>query len=201
MLRKSYMEEIKESKREIGDNIITILSSLSERELLKKTKRLEDRLFEFANFLESKITLLYMNRSNEVKTINIIKRCYDYNKIVVLPAFNSEAFEIKLLKIDNVDTDLIPDQRGALEPDLSRCMIVPIKSIDIAIIPGIAFDEKGGRIGSGKGYYDKLIPNLPITTRKVALSLESQIVPQVPMEPQNRHVDIIITEKRIIYKI
>ena len=201
MLRKSYMEEIKESKREIGDNIITILSSLSERELLKKTKRLEDRLFEFANFLESKITLLYMNRSNEVKTITIIKRCYDYNKIVVLPAFNSETFEIKLLKIDNVDTDLIPDPRGALEPDSSRCMIVPIKSIDIAIIPGIAFDEKGGRIGSGKGYYDKLIPNLPITTRKVALSLESQIVPQVPMEPQNRHVDIIITEKRIIYKI
>jgi len=201
MLRRSYIGEIKESKREIGDNIITILSSLSESELLKKTKRLEDRLFEFANFLESKIALLYMNRSNEVKTINIIKRCYVYNKIVVLPAFNSETFEIKLLKIDNVDTDLIPGQRGALEPDSSRCMIVPIKSIDIAIIPGIAFDEKGGRIGSGKGYYDKLIPNLPITTRKVALSFESQIVPLVPMEPHNRHVDIIITEKRIIYKI
>ena len=201
MLRRSYMEEIKESKREIGDNIITSLSSLSESELLKKTKRLEDRLFEFANFLEAKIALLYMNRSNEVKTINIIKRCYDYNKIVVLPAFNSETFEIKLLKVDNVDTDLIPGPRGAMEPDSSRCMIVPIKSIDIAIIPGIAFDEKGGRIGSGKGYYDRLIPNLPITTRKVALSFESQIVPLVPMEPHNRHVDIIITEKRIIYKI
>ena len=49
----------------------------------------------------------------------------------------------------------------------------------IAIIPAVALDEKGGRIGSGEGYYDRLIPNLSITTRKVALALEAQIIPQV----------------------
>jgi len=73
--------------------------------------------------------------------------------------------------------------------------------IDIAIIPGLAFDEKGGRIGLGTGYYDRLIPRLAITTRKVALTIEEQIVPQIPMESHDKHVDIIITEKRIIYKI
>ena len=105
------------------------------------------------------------------------------------------------MKIDDINTDLIPGSRGILEPDPSRCNIVPIECIDIAIIPGIAFDEKGGRIGSGDGYYDRLIPNLSITTRKVALSFEEQIVPQVPMESHDKYVDIIITEKRIIYKI
>ena len=64
-----------------------------------------------------------------------------------------------------------------------------------------AMDEKGGRIGTGKGYYDRLIPDLPITTRKVGLVFEDQIVPIVPMESHDRHVDIIVTEKRIIYKI
>jgi len=54
---------------------------------------------------------------------------------------------------------------------------------------------------TGDGYYDRLIPKLPITTRKVALSFESQIIQQVPVESHDRHVDIIITEKRIIYKI
>jgi 5-formyltetrahydrofolate cyclo-ligase len=87
------------------------------------------------------------------------------------------------------------------EPDASRCKIVPLERIDIAVIPGLAFDEKGGRIGSGKGYYDRLIPRLAITTRKVALTFEEQIVPQVPMDAHDKHVDIIITDKRIIYKI
>jgi 5-formyltetrahydrofolate cyclo-ligase len=88
-----------------------------------------------------------------------------------------------------------------MEPDSSKCKIVPIEFIDIAIIPGFAFDEKGGRIGSGDGLYDRLIPILPVTTRKVGLAYESQIVQHVPMESHDKHVDIIITENRIIYKI
>jgi len=66
---------------------------------------------------------------------------------------------------------------------------------------GLALDEKGGRIGSGEGYYDRFIPRLAITTRKVALALEQQIVPQIPIESHDKHVDIIITEDRVIYKI
>jgi 5-formyltetrahydrofolate cyclo-ligase len=62
-------------------------------------------------------------------------------------------------------------------------------------------DEKGGRIGSGEGYYDRLIPELSITTRKVALAFEEQIIPQIPIESHDKHIDIIITDKRIIYKI
>ena len=92
-------------------------------------------------------------------------------------------------------------ERGILEPNPSRCKSIPIDFIDIAVVPGIAFDEKGGRIGSGDGYYDRLIPKLPVTTRKVALSLESQVIQQIPMESNDKHVDIIITEERIIYKI
>jgi len=65
----------------------------------------------------------------------------------------------------------------------------------------VALDEKGGRIGTGEGYYDRLIPKLPATTRKVALAFEEQILPQIPMESHDKHVDIIITQKRIIYKI
>jgi 5-formyltetrahydrofolate cyclo-ligase len=76
-----------------------------------------------------------------------------------------------------------------------------MECIDIAVIPCIAVDEKGGRLGAGDGHYDRLIPQLPITTRKVALSLEDQIVPQIPTESHDKHVDIIITDKRTIYKI
>jgi 5-formyltetrahydrofolate cyclo-ligase len=63
-------------------------------------------------------------------------------------------------------------------------------------------DEKGGRIGTGRGSYDRLIPELPMTTRKVGLVFEAQIVlPSVPLESHDKHLDIVITEERIIYKI
>ena len=195
------MEEILKTKSEIRSDIAAILNALSDSEIKEKTKEIENRLFEFANFLESKIALLYINNSCEVISLDIIKRCFDLYKIVVLPAPNTNQYEMKLMKIDNIDKDLKPGIEGILEPDADHCKIVPIESIDIAIIPGVAFDEKGGRIGSGDGYYDKLIPKLPITTRKVALAFESQILPQMPVESHDKHVDIIITDKRIIYKI
>jgi len=195
------MEDIKEKKSDIRANITKMLEVVSETDLTEKTKKIENRLFEFANFLESKVVLLYINCPHEVNTHNIIRRSYQLNKIVVLPSFDTDKYEMTMHKVDNPDTDLITGWRGILEPDPSRCKHIPIDFIDIAIIPGIAFDEKGGRIGSGEGYYDRLIPKLPITTRKVSLSLESQILQQVPMENNDCHVDIIITEDRIIYKI
>ena len=195
------MEEIQASKHEIRKDVATTLKELPPKTLMHKNAQIETRLFEFANFLESKIALLYVNNSSEVITEQIIKRCFDYNKLVVLPAFDTAKHKINLFKIDNYDTDLKEGTRGILEPDKSRCKAVPIDCIDIAIIPGIAFDEKGGRIGTGDGYYDRLIPKLPITTRKVSLAFENQIIPQVPMESHDKHVDIIITESRVIYKI
>ena len=195
------MEEVREKKQGIRDNIAKRLEGLSDKELSKKTKQIKDNLFEFANFLEAKIVLLYVNNKTEVKSGNIIKRCFDHNKIVILPAFDIKKHKMKLMKVDDLDNDLITGPRGILEPDINRCKIVPIDCIDLAIIPGVAFDEKGGRIGTGEGYYDRFIPKLSITTRKVAISLECQIIQQVPVESHDKHVDIIITDKRIIYKI
>ncbi len=195
------MEEIREKKQEIRNNIATILENLSDKEIAEKTKQIEDNLFEFANFLEANIVLLYINNKLEVTSRNIIKKCFDFDKIVTLPAFDIKTYEMKLMKVDGLDNGLITGPRGILEPDINRCKVVPVDCIDLAIIPGVAFDEKGGRIGTGEGYYDRFIPKLSVTTRKVAIALECQIIQQVPIESHDKYVDIIITEKRIIYKI
>jgi len=195
------MDELQEKKIEIRNNIKTMVGKMSDKELDKKTSAIENNLFELANFLESTIALLYMDTEGEVKTESILKKCFAMNKIVVLPAFNNDKYDMKLMKVDNFEMDLVPGARGILEPDINRCKIVPIESIDIAIIPGLAFDEKGGRIGTGTGYYDRFIPKLSNTTRKVSLALEKQIIQQVPMDSHDKHVDIIITDERVIYKI
>lgn len=195
------MEEIRGKKVEIRNNISKIFSKLSANNISEKTRGIEKRLFDFANFIEAKTSLLYINSACEVVTGNILKKCFDNNKIVVLPAFNVQKNEMILMKVDNFKTDMKYGEKGTLEPDADKCKIIPIEFIEIAIIPGIAFDEKGARIGSGNGFYDRLIPKLPVTTRKVALAYESQLVQHIPMESNDKYVDIIITEDRIIYKI
>ena len=159
------------------------------------------RLFEFANFLESKIVLFYLSHKSEVDTEPMIRRALELEKIIALPLIDQEKLRIVPLKVDDLDRDVRPGYRGIREPIPQRCKHIPVEHINLAIIPGIAFDERGGRIGYGTGFYDRLIPDLDITTRKVALAFECQIVPQIPMEPHDRYTDIIITEERIIYKI
>jgi 5-formyltetrahydrofolate cyclo-ligase len=195
------MEEIQKTKADIRKEIAAAIGRLSVDELAEKTSLIENRLFDFANFLEAKIALMYIENPNEVKSAEIIRRTFDQNKIVVLPLVKTDTKKFKLFKIDDFAKDLKPGQNGILQPNPAKCRTVPIDCIDIAIIPGVAFDEKGGRVGSGDGYYDRLIPHLPVTTRKVALALDYQIIPQVPIESHDKHVDIIITDKRIIYKI
>lgn len=195
------MDEIQEKKLSIRKDIQNDLDALDEQKRVKKIKAIEKRLFEFANFLESKIILFYMNKQHEIATRDMIKISYDLGKILVLPRFDAENHEMQLFKVDNIDTHLKKGPRAVLEPNPDFCKVVPIEIIDLALIPGIAFDEKGGRIGTGEGYYDRLIPKLSITTRKVAFALENQIVQQIPMESHDKFVDIIITEKRIVYKI
>jgi len=196
------MEEIREKKQEVRDEVARKIAALSPEQIAEKTKAIENRLFEFANFLESRIVLFYTPAPNEVDTLEIIRRSSLYSKIIVLPAVGPNFRNPRLLKVDDVDKDLVPGPRGNQEPNPKRCKSVPFDCLDIAIIPGLAMDEKGGRIGTGRGSYDRLIPELPMTTRKVGLVFEAQIVlPSVPLESHDKHLDIVITEERIIYKI
>ncbi len=195
------MEDLKEKKHELRKKIDKKLGALARKELKQKYQAIEEQLFEFANFLEAQTTLLYISQTNEVDTRPILKRCSLTPKQIVLPLFHPENNGVRLFKLYNIETDLKPGPNNIVGPDPDRCKLVEMDAIDIAIIPGIVFDEKGGRIGDGSGRYDRIIPKLPATTRKVAFAVEDQMVSQVPMDSHDKYVDIIITDKRIIYKI
>jgi 5-formyltetrahydrofolate cyclo-ligase len=195
------MQDLKAKKTEIRLETLARRDALSDEERAEKSQIIMERLFDFANFLESKIVMYYLNYGSEVVTEAMIRKTLEYEKIVALPLVNQKDRQIVPFKIDDLDRDTQSGYKGIREPKTQRCKVIPVEQINLAIIPGIAFDERGGRIGHGTGFYDKFIPNLDVTTRKVALAFESQVVPQIPMEPHDRYIDIIITERRTIYKI
>lgn len=195
------MTETKDIKERILSEISEKLAGLPTGELERKQKTIENNFMEFANFMESRTALLYTGTSSEVSTAEIIKRSLDIKKEIALPAVSDSKHVIHLLKINNYDKDLVRRKFNILEPDPKICKKMAIDQIDIAVIPGLAFDEKGGRIGYGQGFYNRLITKLPETTRKISLAFEEQIVNQIHMESRKYSVDIIITDKRVIYRI
>jgi len=195
------MEDIKARKSEIRRSAFARRNALSKEERSEKSAAIMERLFDFANFLEARIVLFYMSYGSEVDTEPMIRKALELEKIVALPLVDTKKKKILPFRIDNLDRDVRPGYRGIREPIPPRCKQIPVPYINLAIIPGVAFDERGGRIGHGVGVYDRFIPKLDVTTRKVAFAFECQIVPQIPMEPHDRYTDIIITEERIIYKI
>jgi 5-formyltetrahydrofolate cyclo-ligase len=195
------MEDVKARKSEIRRDTVARRDALTKKQRAEKSEAIMERLFQFANFLESRIVLFYLSHKSEVDTEPMIRKALTLEKIVALPLIDEEKGGIVPFKVDNLDRDTGPGYRGIREPIPERCKEIPVQQVNLAIIPGIAFDERGGRIGYGTGFYDRFIPDLDITTRKVALAFECQIVPQIPMEPHDRYTDIIITEDRIVYKI
>jgi len=195
------MHETKDSKKSILTEISERLAAFSSEEMAKKQEIIEEKLLEFANFLEAELALLYVRRASEMATDKILRISLAARKGIVLPAFSESKHAILLFRINDLDADLKKSSSDRMEPNPDTCKKISLEDIDIAVIPGLAFDEKGGRIGFGEGFYNRLIAKLPETTRKIAIAFEEQIVEHVPMDSRKHNLDIIITDQRTIYKI
>ncbi len=195
------MEEVKNTKTSILAQVAEKIDAFTKQEREAKYYQIENKVFEFANFMESQVSFMHTSGSGEIPMERIIRKALHIEKTIVLPVFTDAKNAFHLCKIIDYDKDLLPSASDVLEPDPERCKKISLDEIDIAFIPGLAFDDKGGRIGLGSNYYTKLITRLPETCRKVSLAFEEQIVDQIQMDSRKHTVDIIITDKRVIYKI
>lgn len=147
-------------------------------------------------FATAQTILLYASIRGEVATYNLLESCLNRHARTVLPRVDKKAAKLLLYQILS-PADLVPGAFGIPEPDIRHCAPVRPDEIDYAIIPGVAFDETGARIGYGKGYYDTLLAGMHAPT--AGLCFEHQLVGRIPCEPHDRRVTMIITEKRIIH--
>jgi 5-formyltetrahydrofolate cyclo-ligase len=96
------------------------------------------------------------------------------------------------------DDRLVAGPFGILEPAPDARVPVAVDGLDLAVVPGAAFDPQGNRLGWGAGYYDRLLADLRPGAPIVALAFECQLVAAIPVEPHDVPVDVIVTEQREI---
>ncbi|MCS7202170.1 MAG: 5-formyltetrahydrofolate cyclo-ligase [Dictyoglomus sp.] len=173
------------------------------KKLIKKRNSIENReeksfiiylnLKDLDIWKRAEITHIYISFGSEVDTRFIIYHALAENKKVLCPIINEKDLLVGEIKSFN---DLIPGPYGILQPKIS--INFDLEKIDVIIVPGVAFDKEGFRLGYGKGFYDRFLAKLkkPI---KIGLIYDELIIDSLPRNEEDIPVDIIISEKRIIY--
>jgi len=182
------------SKKQIlRREILKLRDGLLPEERGEKSKRIRGKLFALPEFKAAKTVLFYSAKGSEVETKRAIKKTLSSGKKVGLPIVKGKnLFFSQILQFG----ELSPSTFGILEP--KECRPISLDKADLTIIPGIAFDTQGNRIGFGKGFYDRFLEKIPERVLKIGLAFELQITATVPKTLTDIPVDKIITEKRII---
>jgi 5-formyltetrahydrofolate cyclo-ligase len=183
---------VKNLKKTLRKKVLAARDGLLPGQRTAKSRKIEERLFSLPEFKSARIVLFFASFRSEVDTIPMIRRALASGKRVVLPKVKGK--ELELFEIKNVDSDVSPGAWGIPEPRESA--LVKLDELDVIIVPGAAFDERGNRLGYGAGFYDKLLSEFKKPT--VAIAFEQQIVPMILADPHDVPVKKIVTEKRII---
>ena len=127
----------------------------------------------------------------------LIQTALNAQKVVAVPLVDWNSRGMHAARLTSLDPEaLIVGQHGVRTPRVIEA--IPIESLDVIIVPGLAFDATGRRLGRGGGFYDRFLAMLPKSAWTIGLCFESQIVPHIPAEPHDSRVRFIATESRLI---
>jgi len=191
-------------KNKIRKDLLKQRDAITPEQKILKESAIEERLLCLDAFKQATSILLYVSFRSEVDTRRYLDDVIKLNKKLVLPAVDSKHRKLNLYEVRDI-SELEPGYMGILEPRAIDGMSVTLKDIDLVIIPGTGFDRNGNRLGYGGGYYDKLLSyeskqlsgvDKHITT--IALAFEEQVGDDIPAEPHDINVDMIVTDKRLI---
>ena len=150
-------------------------------------------------FQKSKTIYTYVSINKEVETIGLINVCLESGKNIAIPVTYKDESGIICMKpaiIENTDF-----KKGFMDlkiPQNDDIKEIPLEEIDLIIVPGVAFDERGYRIGYGSGCYDRFLAKINTKCIKVGLAYDFQVVKEIEEEGYDIPMDYIVTEKRMI---
>jgi 5-formyltetrahydrofolate cyclo-ligase len=153
-----------------------------------------DHILATEQFQRARTVMGYWSIGSEIDTLPFLQAALDNNKTLILPKINRLAGVLDLYQVTNLETDLQTGIWNIREPNPTTCKPATPTQIDLILVPGVAFDRQGGRLGHGKGYYDRLLAQCP-NAYKIAAAFEAQVFDRVPMDPHDIPIDQLVTER------
>ncbi len=182
-IRKEILEKRKSQSPDIRD--------ARSRDIVKALLRCED-------FQRAESILIYLSKDEEVRTDDLLKPAFESGKRVFVPVVDSKSGELQVSELPGPDARFQLGPFGVREPVDEDRHFVSLDQIDLVVAPGVAFDRRGGRIGYGKGYYDRLLRRLGSNATRVALAFDFQVLDAVPQDENDIQIDTIMTENTMV---
>jgi len=191
------MSDPREEKRELRE--IGHARRRSQPDKDRLSEEVCRKAMSLPEYVDARTVMCYVDIRDEVRTRPLLRAALDAGKRAVIP-YCVAGDRLELFRMESLD-ELAVGTFGILEPadawrdrDDRR---VEAAELDLILLPGVAFDRRGGRIGHGKGYYDRLLERVRTDAATVALAFECQIFDEIPMQAHDVYMDMVITETAV----
>uniref|UniRef100_K3W867 5-formyltetrahydrofolate cyclo-ligase n=1 Tax=Globisporangium ultimum (strain ATCC 200006 / CBS 805.95 / DAOM BR144) TaxID=431595 RepID=K3W867_GLOUD len=202
-------------KKELRKQIAAVLKATEAAEVALQSQQLTERIYALPEFRNAKVLSVYLEMPKEAATRGLLTAAFEAGKKVYVPKITGRGAEdlkmVQALSMNDINT--FPKDKWQIpDPPLTSASgdarEDPIAALDLELVlmPGVAFDRSGGRLGHGKGYYDSFLRRLgeayaksgkPLPTT-IGLCLSCQLVDQVPLSPHDKMLDIIVTPEEVV---
>ena len=186
-------------KEELRQKILAKRDLLASLQIRRKSEAIAERLYALPEYRRAETVMFFLSFASEVDTGPMILKSMGKGKRVAVPKTMGGKGKMVPSLLLNYPEDLKPGLWGIREPTPETLRPFPPEQIDLVVIPGVAFDRRGGRLGYGGGYYDRFFLLLRPAALLVAVAFELQLVDRVPIDPWDRRVDLLLTENRSVY--
>ncbi|HOW35352.1 MAG TPA: 5-formyltetrahydrofolate cyclo-ligase [Candidatus Omnitrophota bacterium] len=175
------MVQVKQNlKNAIRTKLLNLLKNQKEEDRFRKSRVILKKLFTTKEFKKANVVLFYASFDGEVDTFEMIKQAQRLGKRIALPTIIKEKRALIPCLVENLQEELVLGPYGIKQPCPKSMRPLNPQEIDLAVVPGVAFDEQNNRLGRGKGYYDRFLGNFPSYMPIFGLAFDFQIVKRLP---------------------
>jgi len=183
------------SKKEIRQQFRERLAAMSPEEVWEHSAAACRLLCDTEEYRRADVVMIFLSTAHEVDTAPIALQAWRDAKRVLAPRVSWEQRRMLPTEIQSLTSDVQPGLIGIREP--VEGMPVPLFEIDLVIVPGLAFDQHGNRLGRGRGFYDRFLAHRDFHGVSCALAFESQVVESVPVAETDARVRMLVTDARV----
>ena len=182
-------------KKELRQRLRKVLAAIPTDEFESKSLRACQNLFEQSEYAKAEVIMVFLSLPGEIDTSPVVLRAWQDRKRVLAPKVSWSQRRMMPVEIRSLTEDLAVSHVGIREPVSG--IPFPVSMLDLVIVPGLAFDEFGRRLGRGRGFYDRFLAHPELTGVSCAMAFEEQMTASVPVGPLDRTINMLVTDQKV----
>ncbi len=171
------------------------LVKMTEQQRDEKSRLACKNLIKTDEFKNASVVMLYLSLPHEVDTTPAILYSWQQQKTVVVPKVSWQQRHMIPVEITSLETGIASEASRLRNPVTG--VPTPLEDIDLVVTPGRAFDMNGNRLGRGGAYYDRFFSSKGINVIKCGLAFSDQVIDEVPTDPHDQRIDILVTDEGV----